>query len=349
MGQASGGEKTRLCPSCRMEISVLATKCRFCGEGVGRPRDETRSLSINDLGGETVRHYAPSSSVMEAMEAFRSEHDFKSNPPEDAGPERKSLFGIAGKKKAGAAQDGGDGLPQLDERSQALASLAMPTTKPATFKKPKGPSATERAIQIGGILVGVIVLLFVAKFAYEYFTAAPEEGIRTKANPAEAMLARNEDPTKIVIAAAEALRTEKHSKNVDILEEAHKRFIDKINGLLNASPWTSQHLKDATRNVNDAFKVDSSAEIKKLVEEVTAETFAYNMSLLEISSDSKQATFGLSQSEAGDSRVQADVGGIVNGRFKVMSIKGEKVQVEDTQRKGRLLTFSQNDARVTSP
>ena len=332
-----------------MEISVLATKCRFCGEGVGRPRDETRSLSINDLGGETVRHYAPSSSVMEAMEAFRSEHDFKSNPPEDAGPERKSLFGIAGKKKAGGAQEGGDGLPQLDERSQALASLAMPTTKPSTFKKPKGPSAKDRAMQIGGIVAGVIILLFVAKFAYGYFTAAPVEGIRAKANPAEAMLARNEDPTKIVIAAAEALRTEKHSKNVDILKEAHKRFIDKINGLLNSSPWTSKHLKDATRNVNDAFKVDSSPEIKKLVEEVTAETFAYNMSLLEISEDSKQATFGLSQSAAGGSRVQAEVGGIVNGRFKVTTIKGEKVQVEDTQRKGRLLTFSQNDARVTSP
>lgn len=349
MGEASGGEKTRLCPSCRMEISVLATKCRFCGESVGRPRDETRSLSINDLGGETVRHYAPSSSVMEAMEAFRSEHDFKSNPPEDAGPERKSLFGIAGKKKGGAAQNGGDGLPQLDERSQALASLAMPTTKPTTFKKPKGPSAAERAMQIGGIVVGVIILLLVAKFAHEYFTAVPEEPNRAKANPAEAMLARGEDPTKTVIAAAEALRTEKHSKNVDILAQAEKRFIEKVNGLLNASPWTSQHLKDAAKNVNEVFRVDTNPEIGKLMQEVNQETFAYNMSLLEVSDDGKTATFGLSQSGAGESRVPAEVGGIVNGRFKVVSIKGEKVQVEDTQRKNRLLTFGLNDARVTSP
>ncbi len=331
-----------------MEISVLATKCRFCGESVGRPRDESRSLSINDLGGETVRHYAPSSSVMEAMEAFRSEHDFKSNPPEDAGPERKSLFGIAGKKKAGAAQNG-EGLPQLDERSQALASLAMPTNKPSTFKKPKGPSTSQRAIQIVGIVVGVIILLLVAKFAYGYFTAPTEEGPRQGRNPAEAMLARNDDPTKIVIEAAQALRTEKHSKNVEILNEAHKRFIEKINGLLNASPWTQQNLKDAVRSVNDVFKVDSSPEIKKLVEEVTAETYAYNMSLLEVGSDSKEATFGLSQSEAGGSRVKAEVGGIVNGRFKIISIKSEKVQVEDTQRKNRKLTFSLNDARVTSP
>lgn len=348
MGQASGGEKTRLCPSCRMEISVLATKCRFCGESVGRPRDETRALSVNDLGGETVRHYAPSSSVMEAMEAFRSEHDFKSNPPEDAGPERKSLFGIAGKKKGGTAQNGGDGLPQLDERSQALASLAMPSTKPTTFKKPKGPSATERAMQIGGIVVGVIILLFVAKFAYGYFTAVPVEGNRLKTNPAEAMLARNEDPTKTVIAAAEALRAEKHSKNEDVLEQAEKRFIEKVKGLLNASPWSDQHLKDATRNVNDAYKADPDPEIGKLMQEVNQETFAYNMSLLEVTADGKSATFGLSQG-TGDSRVQAEVGGIVNGRFKVVSIKGEKVQVEDTQRNGRLLTFSQNDARVTSP
>jgi len=331
-----------------MEISVLATKCRFCGESVGRPRDESRSLSIDDLGGETVRHYAPSSSVMEAMEAFRSEHDFKSNPPEDAGPERKSLFGIAGKKKAGGAQ-GGDGLPQLDERSQALASLAMPTNKPSTFKKPKGPSTSQRAMQIGGIVVGVIILLLVAKFAYGYFTAPREERVRQGRNAAEAMLARNDDPTQIVIEAAQALRNEKHSKNVEILDEAHKRFNEKINGLLNASPWTQQNLKDAVRSVNDVFKVDSSPEIKKLVEEVTAETYAYNMSLLEVSSDSKEATFGLSQSAAGGSRVKAEVGGIVNGRFKIISIKSEKVQVEDTQRKNRKLTFSMNDARVTSP
>src|SRR5690606_34714265 len=118
----------RLCPTCRMEIRVLATKCRFCGENVGRPRDEVRALSIDDLGGETIRHYAPSSSVMEAIEAFRSETEASNPQVDDAG--RKSIFGRKGKKDATPAPTGADGLPTLDERSQVLASLAMPSVAP---------------------------------------------------------------------------------------------------------------------------------------------------------------------------------------------------------------------------
>ena len=96
-------EKMRLCPTCRMEISVLATKCRYCGEEVGRPRDETRSLSISDLGGETVQHYAPSSSVMEALEAFRSEED--SEPPiEDDDPAAAGILSRFSKKQEPARQ-----------------------------------------------------------------------------------------------------------------------------------------------------------------------------------------------------------------------------------------------------
>jgi hypothetical protein len=335
-----------------MEISVLATKCRFCGETVGRPRDESRSLSIDDLGGETIRHYAPSSSVMEAMEAFRSEHDFKSNPPEDAGQERKSLFGISTKKKAGPGHGTeGAGLPQLDERSQALASLALPTTKPTTFKKPKGPSMSTRAMQIGGIVIGLIVLLFAANYAYKYVTRPSVEVTRVNRNPAEAILAHGGDPTQAVIEAAKALRLEKHSKNEETLKTAHARFQEKIDGLLNASPWTQQSLKDAARNVNDAFAVDSSPEVGKLQEEVNAETYAYQMALLSVGDGATEATFGLSQAAAGsgDQRAKVKMGDIVSGRFKVISIKRDKVQVEDTQRKDRLLTYSLNDSRVTSP
>lgn len=329
-----------------MEISVLATKCRFCGESVGRPRDETRSLSIDDLGGETIRHYAPSSSVMEAMEAFRSEHDFKSNPPEDAQPERKSLFGMASKKKGGAGGAGGaEGLPQLDERSQALASLALPTTKPTVFKKPKGPSMATRVMQIGGILVGVAVLLFIANFAYRQYTKPPVEPNRAKANRAEAMIKRGEDPKLIVIEAAQAERVEPHSKNEAILKEARGLFMAKIHKYLDAAPWTHQALKNAAREVDEVFKVDSGSEMRQLKEEVDAETFAYQMSLLEVGDANGRATFGLSSG----GRQDAKVGDIVGDRFKVTAIKRDKVQVEDTRRNNRPLTYSLTDTRITSP
>ena len=334
-----------------MEISVLAVKCRFCGESVGRPRDETRSLSIDDLGGETIRHYAPSSSVMEAMEAFRSEHDFKSNPPEDIVPERKSLFGISGKKKTGPGNADNEGMPQLDERSQALASLAMPTTKPTTFKKPKGPSLATRAIQIGGILLGVIVLLFVANLAYKSLTKPAVEPSRANRNPAEDILARGGDPKLAVIEASKALRAENHSRNKEILDEAHKKFKEKVYGMLDASPWTQDSLRVASREVTEAFNADSSPPIRNLKEEVDAETFAYQMSLLAVDEDKNEATFGLSQaaSSSGGQRATVKVGDIINGRFKVTSIKSDKAQVEDTQRNNRPLTYSLTDTRITSP
>ncbi len=354
MGQVGGtSEKSRLCPSCRMEISVLATKCRFCGESVGRPRDETRSLSIDDLGGETVRHYAPSSSVMEAMEAFRSEHEFKSNPPEDAEPNRKSLFGMGSKKKTDSNPAvSPEGLPQLDERSQALASLAMPAAKPSTtYKRPKGPTMQQRIVQVGGILLGLVVLYFGATFAYEFFTAVPPEPVRAKHNPAERILAGGGKPTEALIEAAKALALEDHSKNREILQQAKTAFAEEINQLLNAKPWTQQSLRDASRNLNEVFKVDSSSEIRKLHEEVVAETFAYQMSVLEISPDATEATLGLSRPSAatGDKTVKVKAGDMVDGRFKITAIKRDKVQAEDTRRDNRPLTFNLNDTTITSP
>ena len=43
-------EKDRTCPSCRSSISVFATNCRFCGEPVGKPKDEVRHLAAEDMG-----------------------------------------------------------------------------------------------------------------------------------------------------------------------------------------------------------------------------------------------------------------------------------------------------------
>ena len=56
-------EKTRLCPACRMPISILATRCRHCGQKVDRPRDEGRRLTIATLGGTAHESYVPLGSV----------------------------------------------------------------------------------------------------------------------------------------------------------------------------------------------------------------------------------------------------------------------------------------------
>ena len=66
-------EKTRTCPSCRSEISVLATKCLHCGETVGKPKAEVRQLSVEDLGGEVKKAQPTPASVVGAMDSMRQD------------------------------------------------------------------------------------------------------------------------------------------------------------------------------------------------------------------------------------------------------------------------------------
>ncbi|HNZ19239.1 MAG TPA: hypothetical protein PKK44_12995, partial [Candidatus Hydrogenedentes bacterium] len=57
--QANNSDKTRVCPYCRMEISIFATKCFHCGERVDPPRTDQRHFSMEDLGGRKSTNYAP--------------------------------------------------------------------------------------------------------------------------------------------------------------------------------------------------------------------------------------------------------------------------------------------------
>ena len=63
----------RPCPICRTPISVLAVRCRHCGAEVGRPRKETETFTIRDLGGESETTYTVSGNVLDALEIFRAE------------------------------------------------------------------------------------------------------------------------------------------------------------------------------------------------------------------------------------------------------------------------------------
>ncbi len=182
-------DNMRLCPTCRMEISVLATKCRYCGEEVGRPRDESRALSIADLGGETVQHYAPSSSVMEALEAFRSETD--SEPEVEEAPSSGILSRLSKKQEPPKAQKkpAGDGLPELDERSQALSSLAMPSS---SSKYQPTVVRQQRSIpRMVGIFAGLVAAMVCLFFAVQVFANRPAPEIApTVENPAVIMMER---------------------------------------------------------------------------------------------------------------------------------------------------------------
>ena len=141
-------DKTRLCSSCRMEISVLATKCRYCGASVGRPRDEPRSLTIGDLGGEHFVHYAPSSSVMEALESFRAEETTSDGGTAD-------IQSDSGEDREG--EEHSTALPELDERSRALASVALPSQSSVSRyqKAPQKPTWMRKVAYLGAFIAAL--------------------------------------------------------------------------------------------------------------------------------------------------------------------------------------------------
>jgi len=91
---AMPNDPMRLCPECRMPISVLANRCPHCGSIVGRPRKETEVLTVKDLGGESKAQHVVSGNVREAMEAFISEQQAmaRTRMLEEEEQKKKSLF-----------------------------------------------------------------------------------------------------------------------------------------------------------------------------------------------------------------------------------------------------------------
>ena len=116
-------DQTRLCPTCRMPISVLATRCRHCGQDVARAKKPAETYTVKDLGGDApAQMYEAPGSVTQALEAFRAEVSAKH---EDKG--KKGLFGRGKKKKPEENHPEEKDLPELDETSLDLASSLFDT------------------------------------------------------------------------------------------------------------------------------------------------------------------------------------------------------------------------------
>ena len=312
--------------------------------GNQRPRDEvpvlrrsggpsTRRIAQPVESRSRGRHHTPLRAVEQrwSLCSFRSEHDFKSNPPKTQ--DRAQTFWDVHQEKAGPGQDGRGRAATTDERSQHYFRLLLRSRRRS---KPKARACRRGRCRSANR--NAIVLLFAANYAYKYFTRPSVEVNRVNRNPADEILARGGDPTQAVIEAAKALRAEKHSKNQETLKTAHARFQEKIDGLLNASPWTQQSLKDASRNVNEAFAVDTSPEVRRLTEEVNEETYAYQMSLLNVGRRFRSDVWfgpGRRGLEPGEGK-----GGDIMGASRPYQTRRS---AEDTQRKNRLLTYIIND------
>ncbi|HOE65526.1 MAG TPA: hypothetical protein PLO62_03280 [Candidatus Hydrogenedentes bacterium] len=343
-GESSADEKTRACPTCRMMISVLATRCRFCGAEVGRPREETRSLTIDDLGGETIQHYVPSTNVMEAIEAFRAE-EVKGSDGDKKGPKTR--------KTPARGTRIAEGLPDLDEKGRALANIdkgrrgrrlyGAGKSGPKKSGSRPGVSWLKYAVTAVGVLAGIAALYWGGRYAIDMVREyrATKGEVVASYNPAERMLRDGEAPDKTLEAAVKACKESDTPENRAILEQARKRMTDKVDELLNMpeGKWSEQVLKQAAQLAAAAERIDANDAFRKLKASVDDESRFYYMHLSAIrqgTDGEPVAVFKLADSA---SETEARKDEIVNGRFKVLFIGKDSARLADQVRNNRNITY----------
>ncbi len=204
-----------------MEISFFATKCRFCGERVGRPREEARQVTVQDLGGaQSGTDYAPGGEVLDALEAFRRE-EIERNAPVEA-PKRTWL----GTKKASGRGAGHNG-PKAGERS--------------------GSAVLVRKILFFAAIVAGIVVLFLVGTAVkgridEYIASKNNVPIVPIDNKAEEILkAGGPDATlKALEEAVRVCREQNTPANRQVADRVREALKNEVAALLNGENWKTE-------------------------------------------------------------------------------------------------------------
>lgn len=323
-GDMLSSEKSRICPSCRMQISVLAVKCRFCGEEVGKPKEEQRTLSINDLGGEVILHRAPSSSVMEALEAFRVEAGLEED---EAG-----LSPEAG--DAGALLE--DGVPMVNDDIYGSEIGSTPKSAITSVYEKRPPTFQERFKTVGLVVVGISLVVFLGAQLPGWIDAYRGDAdavVTTYVNRAPGILERGGPPIDALEAAVEAIEFEDSAPHRKSAEDSLLALVEEVRGLLNASPFDREKLSAASVLTTRAMGIYPSEKSVELSDEVKSDSAAYGMILVNIDPETKIATFQPNQ--PGLPLMQVKEGEPLADRFRVRLISKSFVMLEDQTRRNR--------------
>ncbi|HOK08950.1 MAG TPA: hypothetical protein PLT82_06390 [Candidatus Hydrogenedens sp.] len=295
-------DKLRLCPICRMPISVWAIRCRFCGETVGRPKKEVETFTIEDLGGETPTEKTLSPEVLEAIEQFRQE--LLETPPEEEPPSMWNLWGTRQTTK---------------KTNHAHKTTKKPTINPV------------RWIITFSITVLFIIMLYFFGPSIWHKTKLLIEGTPKPypdyQNQALNMLERGEPIEMALAEALKAYEIAPSDENKNILNQVREKLINHIELLLTKDPYNPNDFTEASRIGSEVIKIDYDPKIQEIYRKVMDEISAYKMTLRQIDVQNKKATFTLSNL----SEQTVSEGDLLQERFLVKQILSSRVRLEDTK------------------
>lgn len=320
-------DELRLCPTCRMPISVLATRCRYCGETVGRPRKEEERFTIKDLGGEQKTTYTLPGNVREALEAYRAEM-FADQPPEPdpAAPHLPPQKTISK-----------TGIPEIDDSHMNLAALLdIPSGPPKGMPKAKArKDELKRQAAMGlGALVLLLAVLFGGRYLWNEYADYQERQRRAGEfvylNRAMDLLAEGRH-LDALDESLEALRHNDTPANRAIAADVRRALAAHVEELLNAERWSQAGLREASGLVSRALDRDKSPDLQALMRRVDDEIADYKLVLRAIDAAGGKATFIVHSTTVPEREQVVEEGDYVGDRFLVKRILPNLVRLEDTR------------------
>jgi hypothetical protein len=327
-GDPGRQEKQRLCPSCRMSISALATRCHYCGEEVARPKVEDRKLTINDLGGPAQNTFQISHSVLNALEAFRVEEGVSATATPE--PKKKSRFG---KKEASAGPSPQAVAAQTKAQSTMLLDeLGLAPRPVSTSGSRRDPAWVTKIGVLGGFIAGILILFFggVKGFAMisDYLEQRKNQDVLIVENRALQILEQKGDVVAALEAAMKSLRANPTPENEDIAAQVRRLVVREIETKLTVADWKQQDLRDASRIAHQAASIEPNDLLNKYLRLVEEETSVYFSSLRAVDVENATATF-----RRGTQETVVREGQPFWGRFILAKVQRDGVVVEDDMRK----------------
>lgn len=330
----------RLCYVCRMPISVLAIRCRYCGAEIGRPRKEQETFTIADLGGEKVGTYTVSGNVTDALESFMMEEraQLEAEERERIEAERRSL---AGRLRALVGADGAAKHREsnLDLKMGSLdinaISLSSSVLRSSTMrKKSLWEGLGPRLLTVGAILAGLVILYFIADNAWRKVResrageAVSEQFVYP--NRALEMLASGATLVEAHQEAMLALKQNNTPENQDIARQVRARIVDDIKKRAYANPFDMSKLSNASRDMTVIGQHDPDTEIVQLMGTINREVGYFAFILTQVDGATGTATFRLNNPALAEKEQQVKAGDLLQQRFRVLEITANHVVLEDT-------------------